>query len=256
MTAVELAAGDLDGLRVGLDLDVDRVELCAGLELGGLTPSAGLVARAVAIVADARARGSRTRLHVLVRPRPGGFEHDPDEVAVLVDDVRRLVDLGVDGVVVGALRSGSVDEDALTRLLAAGAGAEITLHRAIDFADDPVAALAVLDAAGVDRVLTSGGGADVRAGRDVLAAMCALPRSIAVTAGGGVTVEVCADLVALGVDGVHFSAGRQLPGRPGARPGARLGSATADGSGGRQVTDPALAARLVDAVRRADRVAG
>ncbi|ROS27922.1 copper homeostasis protein CutC [Cellulomonas sp. PhB150] len=151
MTALELAVTDLAGLRVALDLGMDRVELCGALEVGGVTPSLSLAAAAVRLAA-----GSGLGVHPIIRVRAGGFTYDDDEVAVMVADVRRLVELGVDGVVVGALRDGAVDLAALAALRDAAGGVPVTFHRAVDAVADPDV-LDVLADAGVSRVLTAGG---------------------------------------------------------------------------------------------------
>src|SRR5699024_7043008 len=65
VTAVELAVQDVAGVRIAQAVGVDRIELCTGLSLGGLTPSVALVERAVA---------AGVGVHVLVRPRAGGFD--------------------------------------------------------------------------------------------------------------------------------------------------------------------------------------
>jgi copper homeostasis protein len=220
VTALELAVTDLAGLRVALDLGMDRVEACGALEVGGLTPSLSFVARAVEL-----ARGSGLGVHPLVRVRAGGFTYDDDEIAVMVADVRRLVDAGADGVVVGALR-------------AAASGVEITFHRAVDAVEDPDV-LDVLASAGVTRVLTAGG-ADVTAGLEVLRERSARPgRRVQVMAGGGVNESNLVDLLEAGVDAIHFSAGSRVLDP----------SAAAGGYGSHQVTDPARARALVELAR-------
>ncbi len=225
---------DLAGLRVAIDLGADRVELCGALEVGGLTPSPELTARAVR-----EAGGTGTGVHALVRVRAGGFAYDADEIAVMVGDVRRLVEAGVDGVVVGALRDGSVDDAALAALVGAAGPVEVTFHRAVDALADPLGTLGALADAGVGRVLTAGG-TDVASGLDALARMVAAPgRRVQVMAGGGVTEDVIGALLAIGVDAVHFSAGGRVSDP----------SAAAGGYGAHHVTDPERARRLVELVR-------
>jgi len=233
VTALELAVTDLAGLRVALDLGMDRVELCGALEVGGVTPSLSLAAAAVALAA-----GSGLGVHPIIRARAGGFTYDDDEVAVMVADVRRLVELGVDGVVVGVLRDGGVDLAALAALREAAGGVPLTFHRAVDAVADPDV-LDVLADAGVTRVLTAGG-TDVTAGLPALRALSARPgRRVQVMAGGGVTEANLVSVLEAGVDAVHFSAGARVFDR----------SAEAGGYGAHQVTDPGRARALVDLAR-------
>ena len=67
---VEIAVQDGAGVRVALEAGASRVELCQALGLGGLTPSAASIALAVEAAAAASAPDF---VHVLVRPRGGGF---------------------------------------------------------------------------------------------------------------------------------------------------------------------------------------
>src|SRR5690625_1730875 len=123
VTAVELAVQDVAGVRVARAVEVDRIELCTGLALGGLTPSVALVERAVA---------SGLGVHVLLRPRAGGFDYDADERALIVADARAAVAAGAAGVVVGgtvAGPSGWAGGEALLRAVRGGAGRG-AVHRA------------------------------------------------------------------------------------------------------------------------------
>ncbi|WFN91306.1 copper homeostasis protein CutC [Gordonia sihwensis] len=181
---------DAEGAATARANGADRVELCTALGVtGGLTPSAGLLDAVCAVGID---------VHALIRTRPGGFVYSDAEVDVLAADVaaavRLAVRLGARGVVIGALHAdGTVDAGATGRLLAAARDAEqragrridVTFHRAIDAAADPIAALTVLAGLGVDRVLTSGGAARAGDGLDVLRALVAADTGVEVMAGGG-----------------------------------------------------------------------
>jgi copper homeostasis protein len=244
---LEIAVQDLAGYRVAADAGAARVEVCAALAAtGGLTPGAGLLAALVA-EREARAAGGAapTGVHVLVRPRPGSFVYDADELDVQVREVRAAVDLGVDGVVVGTLTAdGRVDEPALAALVAAADGRQVTFHRAVDSVADPLAVLDALAAAGVTRVLSSGGEARSIDGVRRLAAMVEhTAGAVQVMAGGGVRPVDVGVLVAAGVDAVHLSASRAVAGDGG--PGGG-GSA-----GGWTVTDPDLVAQAAAALARA-----
>ena len=252
--ALEIAVTSAAGAVTARDGGADRVELCSALELGGVTPSQGLVEATVA---------TGVPVHALVRCRPGGFVYDTDELDVMVREIRALVRSGVAGVVVGALREdGSLDVDALRWFVEAaldaaaprhrvagpqdvaevpprGVGSarvpgvspleprtleslpleprtleprplEITVHRAVDRAADPVAAVTALAGLGVTRVLTSGGASTVGAGlaSGVLPRLVEVAGDVQVMAGGGVQLGDVPALVAAGVDAVHLSAKR------------------------------------------------
>ncbi|MGH1548363.1 copper homeostasis protein CutC [Leifsonia poae] len=153
--AVEIAVQDPTGVRIALAEGADRVELCTALAMGGLTPSAALIAAAVE---EARREERDGFVHVLVRPRGGGFVYDAAEVALTVADIRFARATGAAGVVVGALDEfATVDGEALRRFVDAAEGLPVTFHRAFDIIGDQATALEELIALGVGRVLTSGG---------------------------------------------------------------------------------------------------
>lgn len=202
--ALEIAVGSPSGALTALEAGADRVELCVGLELGGLTPSQGLIEATVEIGLP---------VHVLIRPRPGDFVFSPTEVDVMEREVRAAVASGAAGVVVGALRpDGELDPVTLGRLVEAAresaAEIEVTHHRAIDQARDPVVAASRLFSLGITRVLTSGGASRASDGLETLARMIAASGDVEVMAGGGVDVPDVPALVALGIDAVHLSAKR------------------------------------------------
>jgi copper homeostasis protein len=203
--SLEIAVTSPTGAATARAGGADRVELCSALELGGLTPSQGLVEAAV-----------RTGLpvHVLVRCRPGGFVHDPDEVDLMEREIGAVLRSGAAGVVVGALRPDhTLDTDTLARFVTAARtarpDAEVTLHRAIDHAVDPVAAAAGLADLGFTRVLTSGGAPTALAGADTIARMVAAAGPVQVMAGAGVTPADVGVLLATGAAAVHLSAKRR-----------------------------------------------
>jgi copper homeostasis protein len=192
-------------------------------------------------------------VHVLVRPRPGDFCYSASEIDVSIADVRAALAVGADGVVVGALvRDGDrlrLDVDALRRIVDAARGAPVTMHRAIDWLDDPVEAMASLVELGVSRVLTSGGAATVQRGLPTLARMVrAAAGRIEVMAGGGVDVESIPEIGRSGVDAVHLSAKRSVS----VAEGVSLGSATTDGVTTWFMTDRAMIARAAALLAQSD----
>ncbi|MWB99909.1 copper homeostasis protein CutC [Agromyces seonyuensis] len=232
---VEIAVQDAEGVRIALEEGAARVELCQALGLGGLTPSAGLIESAVEASAAVGVAGF---VHVLVRPRGGGFVYSADERAAIARDIRLCARLGADGVVVGALdEDGRIDLDALAAFVDAAGEIDVTVHRAVDAAADPVAAVAALAGRGVRRVLTSGGAPTCAEGVDGLAAMLRESGGrLELMAGGGVRPDDVGTLAALGVDAVHLSARRTIVAGPGG-PGG--------GSDGYDATDRDVVARAV-----------
>lgn len=233
---VEIAVQDAAGARVAMARGADRLELCQALEIGGLTPSRGLLESVVGAVDPAV-------VNVLVRPRGGGFAYTADEVRVVASDIALCASLGVGGVVVGALTvDGRLDRDALRRWRDAAAASRLVFHRALDAAPDPGAVFDALIEEGVERVLTSGGAVRSVDGLPMLASFVARAGvAIEVMAGGGVRPADIPALRAAGVGAVHLSAreraGFDMPSGPGG------GADGHDETSGRIVAEAVAAAR-------------
>ena len=175
-----------------------RVELCARLDLGGTTPDFGLIAACVDAVS--------IPVCVMVRPRGGDFVYDAGEISEMAADIRAAAAAGAHGVVFGALRAdGTIDDEAMRRLIYTAKAMPVTCHKAIDASRDVGEALDALLALGVDRVLTSGGGLTADDGALTIAAMVARAgEALSVMAGGSVRADSVAELVRrTGVREVH-----------------------------------------------------
>ncbi|HTF54311.1 MAG TPA: copper homeostasis protein CutC [Pseudonocardia sp.] len=200
---VELSVDTLAGALAADRLGARRIELCSAGALGGLTPGPGLLAGALA--------GCRsTEVHVLVRPRDGGFRYSSAEVDVMATDVAHAVAAGAAGVVVGALtRHADPDRGALAELVAAAAGRPVGFHRALDVCRDPLDAVERLVELGVRRVLSSGQAARAEDGIGVLAALAG--DRLVITACGGIRAHNAVEVLrASGVGEVH-AAPRVVP---------------------------------------------
>lgn len=161
MAILEICAGSVESAIAARDGGAARIELCAALEIGGTTPSAGLIAEARKIEGIV--------LNVIIRPRGGDFLYNEHEAACMEQDIRTCRQLGADGVVIGALTAeGDIDTALCKRLIDAADGMSITFHRAFDMCRDPKRALEELIAIGCDRVLTSGQAATAEAGLPLL----------------------------------------------------------------------------------------
>lgn len=226
--SLEIAVQDPEGITTAARAGADRIELCTALALGGTTPSHALIAAAVA--------ERVLPVHVLIRPRPGGFDYTPAEHAVILDDVRHALDVGAAGVVVGGTCNGEVDTWLVSRVRQLAQHADVTFHRAFDTLADRPAALAQLADLGVDRVLTSGGAAHVRDALDEIERLVALADGrIQVMAGAGIDATTVGAVAVTGVAAIHASAKRSI-----AEPHlVDLGSLARAGTITREVTDEA-----------------
>lgn len=176
-----------------------RIELCSALALAGLSPSPGLMERA---------RACGATIYVMIRPRPGDFEYNADELDVMRRDIDSARHAGLDGLVLGASRpNGELDDTALRRLLDHADVMPCTLHRAFDVTPGLDVALETAIDLGFERILTSGGAPSAWEGRDRIAELVAQAGDrISIMAGGGVTAGNVVDLVRhTGVHEVHAS---------------------------------------------------
>ena len=99
----------------------DRLELSAGLELGGLTPSLGIFTRIRELVT--------APVFVLLRPRPGGFVYSTDEVEAVLRDAQDFLAAGADGLVFGALEENGRVAEEPCRPLAQMSRGRVVFHR-------------------------------------------------------------------------------------------------------------------------------
>lgn len=158
---LEICAGSYNSAVAALEGGADRVELCSGLDEGGITPSAALIKSVCRLDGIAK--------HVLIRPRGGDFLYNSAEKSIILDDIRLARDFGADGVVVGALNEdGSIDVAFLKECVAVAEGLNVTFHRAFDLCANALTALEQIADAGCNRILTSGQAATAEAGIDLL----------------------------------------------------------------------------------------
>lgn len=205
MAILEICAGSVESAIAARDGGAQRIELCAALEVGGVTPSAGLIAEARKI--------DGLTLNVIIRPRGGDFLYNEYEAACMEQDIRTCKQLGVDGVVIGALTAdGDIDTVLCKRLIAAAKGMSITFHRAFDMCRDPKKALEELIVMGCDRVLTSGQAATAEAGIPLLKELVQQAgRRIIIMPGCGVNSNNAAAILnATGTTEIHASARKSV----------------------------------------------
>lgn len=147
---IEICVGDVESAIAAEAGGADRVELCDNLAVGGTTPSVGTIAEAC--------RWLSLPVHVLIRPRPGGFVYSERELAVMRRDIEAARALGAAGVVLGVLDAGRrIDRECAARLIESARPMSVTFHKAFDEVPDSLEAIEALMTLGADRVLTSGG---------------------------------------------------------------------------------------------------
>ncbi len=183
-----------------------RVELCSSLIEGGITPSAGLIEMTRAAVSVA--------LHVMIRPRAGDFYYDGEEFEIMQRDIALAQRLGANGVVFGILDvEGNVDIARTRQLVDLARPLAVTFHRAFDMTADLFRALDDVCAAGVDRVLTSGGEPTSPQGRETILQLVKQARGrIVIMPGSGIQPENARSLVdQTGATEVHVGLRSAIP---------------------------------------------
>jgi copper homeostasis protein len=125
-----------------------RLEVCASLDVGGLTPSVDLLRECLALGVPCVA---------MVRPRAGDFVYTEAEFAQLCADASAMRAAGAHGIVFGCLRADrTIDAARVREVVRIATSADTVFHRAFDETPDAFAALDTLVDCGVTRVLTSG----------------------------------------------------------------------------------------------------
>ena len=218
-----------------------RLELCADLVEGGVTPSIGMLM-------GVRER-VRLPLHVLIRPRGGDFLFDGDEREVMLRDIAAAGARGADGVVIGALDpEGRVDAALTQRLAEAARPMAVTFHRAFELVREPARELETLIGMGIERVLTSGQAPSALLGSEAIAALVAQGAGrITIMAGGGINEANAARIVReTGVGEIHVGAtGIRHSGMEFRREGVFMGKAYQPDEYQRVETDPERVRNIV-----------
>jgi copper homeostasis protein len=198
---LEIVCSSLDDCLTAERGGTDRIELCAAIATGGLTPSLGTLIEAK--------KRLRIPIVTMVRPRAGGFCYCEEDFSVMRRDAALLLEHGADGIVFGILRSdGTLDISRCGNMVALAGARQTVFHRAFDVTPDAVNALDDLIDLGFTRVLTSGGQKTALEGSDLIRRLIVTAgRRIEVLPGGGVRAYNVRQLVeATGCTQVHMTA--------------------------------------------------
>ena len=202
----EICVDSIAGVRAAKAAGAQRVELCANLLEGGVTPSCGAIRQARTV--------GGIGLHVIIRPRGGDFLFDGDEFATMRADIETAKTEGADGVVIGLLTAAAtIDVERTRALIALARPLAVTFHRAFDMTPDPFEALETLIGLGVERVLTSGQEATVLEGLPLISDLVRRAgQRVLVMPGGGITARNVDRIVAVAKPSeLHFAALEPAP---------------------------------------------
>ncbi|MDR1848274.1 MAG: copper homeostasis protein CutC [Bacteroidales bacterium] len=200
---LELCCDNLYSVEVACDTRLDRIELCAALSEGGLTPSYGLVAAAKRFPGEIMA---------MIRPRKGDFVYTDAEFDAMKTDIRIMKSLDIEGFVLGILTpSGSVDVKRTKELVELAKPFNVCFHRAIDETKYLIESVEDVISCGCCRILTSGGCNSAPEGVQNLRLMMQQSAGrIEIMAGSGVSHRTVGEIFAgSGVTNYHFSASKR-----------------------------------------------
>jgi copper homeostasis protein len=182
---LEICTDSIRGACIAQSAGAARIELCAALSEGGLTPSAAIVQKA--------RQALNIKLYVIIRVRGGDFFYSDHEFEVMQADIEYCGQCGCDGVVIGALLpDGSVDKQRCGILVdtAKKYSMGVTFHRAIDRSKNLTLAMEDIISIGCERILTSGGYPSAVEGAEVIKNLVEKAKNrIAIMAGAGLNPE-------------------------------------------------------------------
>lgn len=158
MTTLEIAVTCVQDAVNAVAGGAESVELSFDLAAGGLTPDHAVM-QAVRDVL-------KIPMYVILRPHAESFRYTKAQVDGMLNDIRVMQSVGVDGVVFGAVDSDNkIDVGLMCQIADASKPLPVTLHRALDGSSEPATALKALVGI-VPRVLTSGPAETAWVGRD------------------------------------------------------------------------------------------
>lgn len=160
MAIFEACVGNYEEAISAAKRGADRIELCDNLMEGGMTPSYGTIRKTLEKL--------DIPIMVIIRPRGGNFTYIKDEIEIMKYDIQMCKDLGVHGVVIGAIKESKIDKDIIKELISLAKPLSITFHMAFDEIEDKYTAIDELVDLKIDRILTKGGAEDAISGKDTI----------------------------------------------------------------------------------------
>ncbi len=141
-----------------------QIELCARLDLGGISPPISLVTKVLEHI--------KIPVKIMLRPRGGTFLYSENEMEIIQDEIHSYSNILIDGFVFGCLdHNSNPNLSQVKRICSWISGKSTTFHKAIDECTNILSALKSLDGSGVEYVLSSGGKRTAEEGSEVLIQM-------------------------------------------------------------------------------------
>jgi len=176
---IEACVETLDQAILAEKMGADQIELCARLDLGGISPSVALVHQVVASI--------DIPIKIMLRPRAGNFNYTELEMERIQEEIERYQTVAIEGYVFGCLNDDSMpDIQKLARVCSWVGDKSLTFHKAIDACPEIFVGLEYLQDTSVEYVLSSGGKDTAMEGSETLRKMQEQSR-IKIIAAGKIT---------------------------------------------------------------------
>jgi len=192
----EVCAPNFEIAKAATNAGANRLEICQGLEVGGLTPSYSFIEKACALDVPIR---------VLIRPRSGNFHYNIDEMEMMLKDIEICEQLGADGVVIGALNeSNGIDMKMNMIFRESSDKLRFIFHRGIDLTG--TTGLKAVKQLNFDGALCSGNLKGLDYGLGQMREYINLGiHNFEIVAGGGLNENNLLHLMDMKVEHIHFS---------------------------------------------------
>ncbi len=147
---LEVACFNKESAVIAEKAGADRIEFCAEMNLGGITPPLGDFLELKSLI--------QIPAFVMIRPRGGNFVYSESELQTMQRSLLEFKQAGAAGFVFGILnKSNQIESESCKQLLSLADNLPCTFHRAFDCIFNKEAALETLIDLGFRTVLSSGG---------------------------------------------------------------------------------------------------
>lgn len=201
---LEIATFDIVSAEIALNSVADRIEFCADINSGGITPD---------LEEFRYLKGKYTKpIHVMIRPVGGDFFYSENEFRQMQKSIIEFSKANADGFVFGVLdENQEVDIEKNKILVDLANGKPCVFHRAIDRTKNIFESTEKIIQIGFKEILTSGGENSAVAGKENLAKLVEnYGNQIKILIGGGVRSGNISDLKNV-TKGNYFHSSAVLP---------------------------------------------
>lgn len=201
---LEIATFDITSAEIALNSVADRIEFCADINSGGITPD-------LEELRYLKDRYSKP-IHVMIRPVGGGFLYTDSEFKKMQKDIIEFSKANADGFVFGILdENQEIDVEKNRILIDLANGKPCVFHRAIDRTENIFESAEKLIQLGFKEILTSGGENSAMEGKENLKRLIEnYSDGVKILIGGGVRSNNISELKKV-TNGKYFHSSAVLP---------------------------------------------